>query len=124
MNGVLILGLTSRTQLGGVAIGVTGGLAAPLLVPLVPFLGLSAAAAPVVLGSLFGLAGGGLTGYRVRRRWAGVDHFEFVDLSSEMQDDKEKAVRAPSMTATILVPGLQVRVTLTVYSVLTPAGSF
>ncbi|KZW03410.1 DUF726-domain-containing protein [Exidia glandulosa HHB12029] len=94
--------------LGGVAIGVTGGLAAPLLVPLVPFLGLSAAAAPVVLGTFFGLAGGGLTGYRVRKRWAGVDQFEFVDLSAERYTESEKKNRVPSMTATILVPGLQI----------------
>lgn len=69
------------------AIGVTGGLAAPVLLPLlgplVPLLGLSAVTAPLVIGSVFGLAGGGLTGYRVRRRWAGVDYFEFVDVSSE-----------------------------------------
>ncbi|EJD46374.1 DUF726-domain-containing protein [Auricularia subglabra TFB-10046 SS5] len=108
--------------LGGVAIGVTGGLAAPLLVPLVPFLGLSAVTAPVVLGSLFGLAGGGLTGYRVRSRWAGVDRFQFVNLAANEQDqdpysdDSEKQKRilasrnsAPSMTAVILIPGLQIQ---------------
>ncbi|KAG8685883.1 hypothetical protein FRC09_014482, partial [Ceratobasidium sp. 395] len=48
--------------LGGVAIGLTGGLAAPALVPLLPFL--SASTAPIVLGSLFGIAGGGLAGKR------------------------------------------------------------
>ncbi|KAH7099534.1 hypothetical protein BKA62DRAFT_772443 [Auriculariales sp. MPI-PUGE-AT-0066] len=139
--------------LGGVAIGVTGGLAAPVLLPLlgplVPLLGMTAVTAPIVIGSVFGLAGGGLTGYRVRRRWAGVDHFEFVDLSAEPQiapDPMEVTMSqraqalwagasenstpdsaaaevhaptihrptvqpeihaAPSLTATILVPGLQ-----------------
>ncbi|KAG9098870.1 hypothetical protein FRC06_005894, partial [Ceratobasidium sp. 370] len=65
--------------LGGVAIGLTGGLAAPALVPLIPFL--SASAAPIVLGSLFGIAGGGLAGNRVRRRWGGVEYFEFEQIS-------------------------------------------
>lgn len=64
--------------LGGVAIGVTGGLAAPALLPLIPFL--SAASAPVVMGTLFGLTGGGLAGLRVNKRWAGVDKFDFIQV--------------------------------------------
>lgn len=64
--------------LGGVAIGITGGLAAPAFLPLIPFL--SAGSAPVVLGTLFGLTGGGLAGKRVNKRWAGVDKFEFCQV--------------------------------------------
>lgn len=94
-------------QLGGVLLGVTGGLAAPALVPLLPFL--TAGTAPVLLGSLFGLAGGGLTGYRVRRRWGGVERFAFVEISgpgegegdvSLKQSDKKKA---PSVIVSFLL---------------------
>lgn len=53
---------------------------------------LTPAAAPALLGSLFGLAGGGLAGRRVRRRWAGVGEFEFVDLRAEGGDDAGKQV--------------------------------
>ena len=69
---------------GGVAIGLTGGLAAPAIAALVPsfmtFGLLTSATAPVVIGSVFGLAGGGLTSKRVRERWRGVAEFEFVDV--------------------------------------------
>lgn len=56
--------------LGGVAIGLTGGLAAPLIAPLLVTLSggalgfLASAGGAVVIGTLFGIAGGGLTGYR------------------------------------------------------------
>jgi hypothetical protein len=69
---------------GGVAIGITGGLAAPAIAALIPgfmtFGLLTTATAPVVLGSIFGVTAGGLTGKRVRERWRGVDEFEFVDV--------------------------------------------
>lgn len=87
--------------MGGVVIGLTGGLAAPALLPLLPFL--TAGTAPVLLGSLFGLAGGGLTGYRVRRRWGGVEKFEFVEVVGPGEgggnDDLKQSVekKAPSM---------------------------
>ncbi|KZO94694.1 DUF726-domain-containing protein [Calocera viscosa TUFC12733] len=84
--------------IGGVALGVTGGLAAPALLPFIPFL--TAASAPIVLGTLFGLAGGGLTGYRVRNRWAGVEEFEFKQIMGGHDRD------APSLTATIFIPGI------------------
>lgn len=70
--------------IGGVAIGLTGGLAAPAIAALVPsfmtFGLLTTATAPMVIGSVFGLAGGGLTSKRVRERWRGVGEFEFVDV--------------------------------------------
>ncbi|KAF8607383.1 DUF726-domain-containing protein [Ceratobasidium sp. AG-I] len=121
--------------LGGVAIGLTGGLAAPALVPLLPFL--SASTAPIVLGSLFGVAGGGLAGNRVRNRWGGVERFEFEQVSggdeaavhhekaasyavyrkkAQASDIKEKTEEKlgsakggptpPSLIATICIPGI------------------
>ncbi len=70
--------------LGGITIGLTGGLAAPAIAALIPsfltFGLLTTATAPLVLGSVFGIAGGGLTGRRVRERWSGVGEFEFVDV--------------------------------------------
>lgn len=118
--------------MGGVAIGLTGGLAAPALVPLLPFL--SASTAPIVLGSLFGVAGGGLAGNRVRKRWGGVELFEFEQVAGGNPDSAthEKATPyavyqrkghtptsseerleiktgqpvPPSLVATICVPGI------------------
>ena len=114
---------------------MTGGLAAPALVPLLPFL--SASTAPVVLGSLFGVAGGGLAGNRVRKRWGGVERFEFEQVSGgdeaamhhektasyavyrkkgqasdvkEKTDEKAENVKGgpipPSLIATICIPGI------------------
>lgn len=126
-------------QLGGVAIGLTGGLAAPALVPLLPFL--SASTAPIVLGSLFGVAGGGLAGNRVRKRWGGVELFEFEQIAGGNPDsvghektnsyaiyqrrgqtssgrgehlggkeDISQGKRAPpSLVATICIPGICLR---------------
>jgi hypothetical protein len=75
---------TLGVTLGGLALGLTGGLAAPAIAALAPGFLVAlvggAATAPVVLGSVFGIAGGGLAGRRVRERWSGVGEFEFVDL--------------------------------------------
>jgi hypothetical protein len=49
-----------------------------------------AATAPVVLGSVFGIAGGGLAGRRVRERWSGVGEFEFVDLKRAGAGERER----------------------------------
>lgn len=117
--------------IGGVAIGLTGGLAAPAIAALVPgfmtFGLLTSATAPVVIGSVFGLAGGGLTSKRVRERWRGVGEFEFVDVKmgieeKEKSSEKEQPDTVPSLIvscsysrcpqakphlqATIVVPGL------------------
>ncbi|KAF8336265.1 uncharacterized protein EI90DRAFT_3045098 [Cantharellus anzutake] len=113
--------------LGGVAIGITGGLAAPVLLPLLPFIS-ATAVTPAIVGGLFGLAGGGLTGYRVRKRWAGVQHFDFIELSGpnaagspgshnvhespSLPDTIElretPRPKAPSLVASIIIPGIQV----------------
>ena len=79
---------------GGVLIGVTGGLAAPAMAALLAPLGigglLSATAAPVVLGTLFGVGGGGLAGKRVRERWKGVEEFGFVEVGDGTKATKEE----------------------------------
>jgi hypothetical protein len=65
---------------------VTGGLAAPAIAALLAPLGigglLAGGAAPVVLGTLFGVGGGGLAGRRVRERWRGVEEFGFVEIGA------------------------------------------
>jgi hypothetical protein len=74
---------------GGVAIGLTGGLAAPLVAPLLvtatggalSFLATSGGA--VLLGTMFGLYGGGLTAFRAQRRMQGIEEFEFVKIEDK-----------------------------------------
>ena len=65
---------------------MTGGLAAPAIAALLAPLGigglLAGGAAPVVLGTLFGVGGGGLAGRRVRERWRGVEEFGFVEIGA------------------------------------------
>ncbi|KAL7422671.1 hypothetical protein Q5752_001962 [Cryptotrichosporon argae] len=79
---------------GGVLLGVTGGLAAPAIAAVLAPLGigsiLSASAAPVVLGTLFGVGGGGLAGRRVRERWRGVEEFGFVEVGAGTRATKEE----------------------------------
>ncbi|TXT11167.1 hypothetical protein VHUM_01918 [Vanrija humicola] len=78
---------------GGVLIGVTGGLAAPAIIAALAPLGfgaMSAAVAPFVLGTLFGLTGGGLAGARVADRWRGVDEFSFVEIGAGTKPSTEE----------------------------------
>ncbi|WWC72440.1 uncharacterized protein I206_106402 [Kwoniella pini CBS 10737] len=79
---------------GGVLLGVTGGLAAPAIAAVLAPLGvgsiLSAGAAPVVLGTLFGVGGGGLAGKRVRERWRGVEEFSFIEIGDGHKATKEE----------------------------------
>lgn len=80
----------SVEQIGSVALGLTGGLAAPAILALLPTLGfLTPAAAPILLGTFFGLTGGGLAGRRVRRRWGGVGEFEFVEVGREAEKEEK-----------------------------------
>ena len=83
---------------------MTGGLAAPAIAALLAPLGigglLAGGAAPVVLGTLFGVGGGGLAGRRVRERWRGVEEFGFVEIgagtkatSEEVEDLKQARER-------------------------------
>ncbi|KIR51494.1 hypothetical protein I315_05975 [Cryptococcus gattii Ru294] len=79
---------------GGVLLGVTGGLAAPAIAAVLAPLGigtvLSASAAPVVLGTLFGVGGGGLAGRRVRERWRGVEEFSFIEVGDGHKPTQEE----------------------------------
>lgn len=79
---------------GGVLLGVTGGLAAPAIAAVLAPLGigtvLSASAAPVVLGTLFGVGGGGLAGGRVRERWKGVEEFSFIEVGDDHKPTQEE----------------------------------
>ncbi|BGP34922.1 hypothetical protein JCM10296v2_006746 [Rhodotorula toruloides] len=84
--------------LGGVAIGLTGGLAAPALAP--------------VLAGTFGIAAfsgaggavliGGLAGYRTHRRMKGLEDVRFEPIKD---DDAHEMPQIPSLTATIVASG-------------------
>lgn len=94
---------------GGVILGVTGGLAAPLLAPLLvtatggalSFLATSGGA--VLLGTMFGLTGGGLTAFRAKRRMEGIEEFEFVKIEDPDMPN------IPSLSATIVSSGFLVK---------------
>lgn len=77
------------SAVGGVLIGLTGGLAAPIFAGGVAMLAGSAAAAGIastagvaVIGSVFGVAGAGLAGYKMNRRVGAVEEFQIETLSS------------------------------------------
>ncbi|XP_072035932.1 transmembrane and coiled-coil domain-containing protein 4-like [Amphiura filiformis] len=72
---------------GGALIGLTGGLAAPLIATAgaalfgtsLSFLGTAAGLA--IIGSVFGAAGAGLTGYKMKKRIGELEEFEFETLT-------------------------------------------
>lgn len=72
---------------GGALIGITGGLAAPLIgAGLGSVFGASAAiigtaTGVAVIGSLFGMAGGGLVGYKMHKRVGEIEEFSFGYLA-------------------------------------------
>ena len=79
---------------GGAVLGLTGGLAAPLLAAgagSVIGAGSAAAAAMAsgagvaVIGSLFGAAGAGLAGYKMNKRVGEIDEFRFEPLTEGCQ---------------------------------------
>lgn len=72
---------------GGTLIGLTGGLAAPLVAAgAASIIGGAGAAAlgstagVAIIGSLFGVAGAGLGGYKMKKRVGAVEEFEFEPL--------------------------------------------
>lgn len=82
-------------------VGVTGGLAAPLIATGVGAIfgvaggaALGSVAGVAVIGSLFGVAGAGLTGYKMKKRVGGVEQFEFDVLTEGSQ-----------MTVTLAISG-------------------
>ncbi|GAA5979564.1 hypothetical protein JCM11641_007870 [Rhodosporidiobolus odoratus] len=92
--------------LGGVAIGLTGGLAAPALAPVLAgtfgIAAFSGAGGAVLIGTLLGLGGGGLAGYRTHRRMQGLESVSFEPIKDEELAD---APQIPSLTATIVASG-------------------
>ncbi|GAA5796783.1 hypothetical protein HPULCUR_002158 [Helicostylum pulchrum] len=72
---------------GGALIALTGGLAAPLLAPLL--VGVTGATFFATAGgvalvtSLFGLTGGGLAGWKMHRRMKGIEQFEFKQILND-----------------------------------------
>ncbi|KAI8973855.1 hypothetical protein BDB01DRAFT_807807 [Pilobolus umbonatus] len=89
---------------GGALIAITGGLAAPLLAPLLVGItgaGFFASAGGIALmTSVFGLTGGGLTGWKMHRRMKGIDEFEFKQI---LQHPDLPPV--PSLNCTICISG-------------------
>ncbi|NXK97680.1 TMCO4 protein, partial [Formicarius rufipectus] len=86
----LLIGLASVG--GGTVIGLTGGLAAPLVAAGAATIIGSAGAAALgstagiaVMASLFGAAGAGLTGYKMKKRVGAIEEFEFLPLTEGKQ---------------------------------------
>jgi hypothetical protein len=92
--------------IGAAALGLTGGLAVPMLAVGMSALGIAGANAIATAGgvmlvtSLFGVAGGGLAGYKTARRTGGLKEFAFISLLADPQ-----LPLIPSLHATIVVPG-------------------
>ncbi|XP_011301607.1 transmembrane and coiled-coil domain-containing protein 4-like isoform X2 [Fopius arisanus] len=84
------------TLAGGTLIGLTGGLAAPLIgVGVGTILGgattvaLTSTAGVTIIGSIFGVAGAGLTGYKMNKRVGHLEEFSFQPLSCASQTDSQ-----------------------------------
>ncbi|GAA5914718.1 hypothetical protein JCM5296_001960 [Sporobolomyces johnsonii] len=105
--------------LGGVAIGLTGGLAAPALVPVLAgtfgIAAFSGAGGAVLIGTLLGLGGDesfllfldGLSpisvpGYRTHRRMKGLQDVSFEPVKDE---DAHEFPQIPSLVSTIVASG-------------------
>jgi len=105
------LGAGAGVIVGGVAIGLTGGLAAPVLAPFLVGLSggalgfLATSGGAILIGTLFGLAGGGLVGYRAQRRLKGIDEFTFERLPDQDGEVDGDLPRIPSLHATIVSTG-------------------
>lgn len=72
---------------GGVLVGVTGGLAAPLVAAGAGVIvgggvtaGIASTAGAAILGSIFGAAGAGLTGYKMKKRVGAIEEFTIQTL--------------------------------------------
>lgn len=93
--------------IGAGIIGLTGGLAAPLVLPALASLSgvaLFASSGGIVLAAaLFGIGGGGLAGYRVSRRLRGLESFEFKEVDTQA---RLAGMSIPSLHATICVSGI------------------
>uniref|UniRef100_A0A914VLQ6 Transmembrane and coiled-coil domain-containing protein 4 n=1 Tax=Plectus sambesii TaxID=2011161 RepID=A0A914VLQ6_9BILA len=83
-----ILMITAAGGVGGVIIGLTGGLAAPfvaagagVVIGTGAAAGIATTAGAAVLGSLFGVAGAGLAGYKMKKRVGAIEEFTIETLS-------------------------------------------
>ncbi|KAJ1904111.1 Transmembrane and coiled-coil domain-containing protein 4 [Coemansia sp. IMI 209127] len=91
----------------GTLVGLTAGLAAPLMAAGMGAIGvggfgfLATTGGAAMIGSLFGMAGGGLIGKRFNTRLRGLKEFYFIQLPP-IPDSTPKP---HSLHATILVPG-------------------
>ncbi|XP_060707982.1 transmembrane and coiled-coil domain-containing protein 4 isoform X1 [Hemiscyllium ocellatum] len=77
---------------GGTVIGLTGGLAAPFvaagaaaIVGTAGAAALGSTAGIAIMASLFGAAGAGLTGYKMKKRVGAIEEFEFLPLTDGNQ---------------------------------------
>ncbi|EFO24887.2 hypothetical protein LOAG_03591 [Loa loa] len=78
----------TASSVGGFLLGITAGLAAPLvavgagaIIGAGAAAGIGTAAGATVLGSLFGIAGAGLTGYKMRKRVGAIEEFVIQPVS-------------------------------------------
>ncbi|XP_046332447.2 transmembrane and coiled-coil domain-containing protein 4-like [Haliotis rufescens] len=93
---------------GGTLIGLTGGLAAPLVAAgagaLIGGAGAAAlgtTAGVAIIGSLFGVAGAGLTGYKMKRRVGAIEEFEFEPLIPGAQLHMESVTKQLHITVAV-----------------------
>uniref|UniRef100_A0AC35U7Z7 DUF726 domain-containing protein n=1 Tax=Rhabditophanes sp. KR3021 TaxID=114890 RepID=A0AC35U7Z7_9BILA len=78
--------------IGGILIGLTGGLAAPLVASgasaiigtSVATAGLASATGATIFGTVFGVAGGGLASFKMNKRVGNIEQFEFVKFSDNV----------------------------------------
>ncbi|KAG2218017.1 hypothetical protein INT45_010814 [Circinella minor] len=89
---------------GGALIAITGGLAAPLLAPLLVGLTgatfFATAGGVALMTSLFGLTGGGLAGWKMHRRMQGLQEFGFQQILNDAD-----LPPIPTLQCTICISG-------------------
>jgi len=103
-----LIGLASLG--GGALIGVTGGLAAPMLGAILggSALTMGTAAGIAVTGALFGAAGAGLTGYKMNKRVGEIEEFAFGVMGPVRKLDTYDAlssITTPHLDITIAISG-------------------